>query len=137
MTDLALVAKRLARIEACLHDLGRVDPASIETDVIHERFVEHTLQIAIQAAVDVASHIVSDNHLGEPASNHGLFDLLARDGWVRADQVSTLHRMVGFRNVLVHEYETVDLSLVRRVAERHAPDLQAFVDTIRARLAAT
>lgn len=134
MTDLGLVAKKLARIETCLRDLARIDPATIETDVVHERFAEHTLQIAIQAASDIASHIVSDDRLGEPGSNHALFDLLARNGWLRADQVPTLHRMVGFRNVIVHEYETVDVRLVRRVVEHHAGDLQAFVDTIRAEL---
>jgi uncharacterized protein YutE (UPF0331/DUF86 family) len=131
VTDLGLVAKKLARIEACLQDLARVDPARIESDVVTERFVEHTLQIAIQAALDIASHIVSDDRLGEPGSNHALFDLLARAGWLPAAQVSVLHRMVGFRNVLVHEYDTVDLRMVRRVVERHAGDLQAFVDAIR------
>jgi uncharacterized protein YutE (UPF0331/DUF86 family) len=34
--------------------------------VRERRFVEHTIQIAIQAALDVASHIISDERLGEP-----------------------------------------------------------------------
>ena len=45
-----------------------------------ERFVEHTLQLAIQAALDAASHVVSDERLGEPPSNRELFTLLARAG---------------------------------------------------------
>lgn len=31
-----------------------------ETDVREQRFATHTLQLAIQTALDVASHIVSD-----------------------------------------------------------------------------
>ena len=131
MTDLALVAKKLARIEACLHDLGRVSPASIETDIVHERFVEHTLQLAIQAALDVASHIVSDDHLGDASSNHRLFDLLAQNGWIAPTLVVPMHRIVGFRNVLVHEYDDVDVAIVRKVVEHHVGDLQVFVDAIR------
>lgn len=134
MTDAGLVAKKLARIETCLHDLQLVDPASVEGDLIRERFVEHTLQIAIQAAVDVASHIVADDRLGDATSNHALFDLLARSGWLSAEQVKTMHRMVGFRNVLVHEYDDVDVRIVRAVLERHTGDLQGFVDAIRSRL---
>jgi uncharacterized protein YutE (UPF0331/DUF86 family) len=134
VTDAALVAKKLARIETCLADLKRVPPDTVEGDLIRERFVEHTLQIAIQAAVDVASHIVSDDRLGDAASNHQLFDLLARNGWIPASQVPTMHRMVGFRNVLVHEYEDVDVKIVRLVLERHTGDLQAFVDAVRSRL---
>jgi uncharacterized protein YutE (UPF0331/DUF86 family) len=67
MTDPALVAKKLALIESCLSDLRRLaQPEALATDVREQRFVEHTLQVAIQAALDVASHIVSDQRLGEP-----------------------------------------------------------------------
>jgi uncharacterized protein YutE (UPF0331/DUF86 family) len=60
MTDPALVSKKLAQIESCLSDLARLArPEAIDTSVREQRFVEHTLQIAIQAALDVAFHIVS------------------------------------------------------------------------------
>jgi len=48
--------------------------------VRERRFIGHTLQLAIQAALDLASHIVSDERLGEPATNRELFSLLARAG---------------------------------------------------------
>lgn len=134
MTDLGLVAKKLARIEACLHDLGRVSPESIETDLVHERFVEHTLQLAIQAALDVASHIVSDDRLGDAGSNHRLFDLLAKNGWLAPELVTPMHRIVGFRNVLVHEYDDVNVAIVRQVVEVHVHDLQRFVDGVRRKM---
>jgi len=134
MTDAALVAKKLRRIEICLADLATVDVVRIASDRREERFAEHTLQIAIQAAIDVAAHIVSDNALGDPASNHALFHLLAQHGWLPAEQVPLLSRMVGFRNVIVHEYETVDVALVREVVEHHAGDLRGFVEAIRAKL---
>jgi uncharacterized protein YutE (UPF0331/DUF86 family) len=61
MTDAELVAKKLALVETCVRELQTLaKPSAIATDVREERFVEHTLQIAIQAALDVASHIVSD-----------------------------------------------------------------------------
>lgn len=134
MTDVALVAKKLRRIEICLADLATVDVARIATDRREERFAEHTLQIAIQAAIDVAAHIVSDNDLGDPESSHALFALLARHGWVPAAQVPLLSRMVGFRNVIVHEYESVDVQLVRDVVEHHAGDLVGFVEAIREKM---
>jgi hypothetical protein len=56
MTDPALVAKKLALVETCLSDLRRLGhPAAIDTDLRERRFVERTLQLAIQAALDVAS----------------------------------------------------------------------------------
>ena len=77
MTDPDLLAKRLATIDTCvreLRELARTD--AIRTDVREQRFVEHTLQLAIQAALDAASHIVSDERLGEDVVAHHLDDLL-------------------------------------------------------------
>jgi uncharacterized protein YutE (UPF0331/DUF86 family) len=135
MTDPELVAKKLALIETCVADLrrlARVD--ALGADVREERFVQHTLQIAIQAAIDVASHLVSDSRLGEPRTNRELFDLLERGGMVAPALAATLRRMVGFRNVLVHGYGTVDLAIVRDVLENRLDDLLAFVAVVRARL---
>lgn len=108
-------------------------PAEISRDVREERFVEHTLQIAIQAALDVASHIVSDERLGEPRTNRELFDILERAGFLPDRLVANLKNIVGFRNILVHGYEIVDLAILREVVEDHLDDLLAFVMAIRKR----
>ncbi len=135
MTDADLVAKKLARIETCMAELRRLaDAARIETDLVHQRFVEHTLQIAIQAALDVASHIVSDERLGEPETNRDLFAHLARAGYVTPTLLPALERMAGFRNVLVHGYDEVDLGVVRRIVEHHLSDLERFAGEIRSKL---
>ena len=135
MTDPALVAKKLALIESCLSDLQRLaNRDALQTDIREQRFVEHTLQVAIQAALDVASHIVSDRRLGEPRTNRELFDLLLRDEWIDAALAGTLRNMAGFRNVLVHGYDDVDLGVVRDVLDHHLGDLETFVAAVRHRI---
>lgn len=135
MTDRDLIAKKLAFIETCVCDLRQqARPERLSADVRELRFVEHTLQIAIQAALDVASHVVSDNRLGEPRSNRELFDILGRHGWLPSALVDVLRDMGGFRNVLVHGYTEVDVNVVRDVVERHLPDFEAFVAAIRQRI---
>jgi uncharacterized protein YutE (UPF0331/DUF86 family) len=132
VTDPALVAKKLALIETCveqLQSLSRLE--ALRTDVREERFVEHTLQVAIQAALDVASHIVSDDRLGEPETNRELFDLLAGAGRIAPPLAATLRDMAGFRNVMVHGYQDVDLGVVEDVVRNHLGDLLAFVAAIR------
>ncbi len=134
MTDPELIAKKLALIETCVRELQTLSrPAEISRDVREERFVEHTLQIAIQAALDVASHIVSDQRLGEPRTNRELFDILERAGFLPNRLAANLKNMVGFRNILVHGYEIVDLAILREVVEDRLDDLLAFVKAIRKR----
>ncbi len=135
MTDAALLAKKLALVETCVAELRRLSrPEELAHDIREQRFVEHTLQIAIQAALDAASHVVSDQRLGEPRTNRELFDLLARAGWLQSQLAATLERMAGFRNVLVHGYDDVDLDVVRDVLEHHLDDLIHFVRAVRLRL---
>ena len=135
MTDPELLAKKLAQIETCLRELRTLGrPDAIVSDVREQRFVEHTLQIAIQAALDVASHIVSDDRLGEPRTNRELFDLLARAGILKPDLATRLSAMAGFRNILVHGYDSVDLAILRDVVDNRLDDLVAFVSKIRSRL---
>jgi uncharacterized protein YutE (UPF0331/DUF86 family) len=135
VTDRELIEKLLAHITTCvaeLQALARLD--HLASDVRERRFVEHTLQLAIQAAIDVASHVVSDQRLGEPETNHELFALLANAGWIDPNLAATLRRMVGMRNVLVHGYTKVDVEIVRRAAADRLPDLLAFVAAIRTRI---
>jgi uncharacterized protein YutE (UPF0331/DUF86 family) len=137
MTDEPLLAKRLAFIETCVQELRTLARVElIATDVREARFVEHTLQLAIQAALDVASHIVSDRRLGEPETNHQLFALLASDQWIPDEQLPALRAMAGFRNILVHGYTDVDRAIVRDIVEHHLGDLESFVARIRGRLGA-
>jgi uncharacterized protein YutE (UPF0331/DUF86 family) len=137
MTDQDLIAKKLVFIETCLCDLRQARPDRLAADVRELRFVEHTLQIAIQAALDVASHIVSDDRLGEPRTNRELFDLLGRHGWLEPPLVQVLRDMGGFRNVLVHGYAEVDVSVVLDVLDHHLSDFEAFVAAIRQRIVET
>jgi uncharacterized protein YutE (UPF0331/DUF86 family) len=135
VTDPDLIAKKLTLIETCVRELRTLSrPAEIPTDRLQERFAEHTLQVAIQAALDVASHIVSDERLGEPRTPRELMDLLERNGWLPSDLAVLMRRMVGFRNILVHGYEVVDVAVVKDVVEHRLDDLLRFVRTIRVRL---
>jgi uncharacterized protein YutE (UPF0331/DUF86 family) len=134
MTDADLVAERLAFIETCLRELRELArPDLIGADVRETRFVEHTLQVAIQAGLDVASHIVSDRRLGEPTSNRQLFDLLVSDGWLPPGLLPQLRDMAGFRNILVHGYQRVDPEVVRDVVAHRLHDLADFVAAVRRR----
>jgi uncharacterized protein YutE (UPF0331/DUF86 family) len=132
VTDPDLLAKKLAFVESCVSDLRRLAVAeNIDSDVKERRFIEHTLQLAIQACLDAASHIVSDDRLGEPQTNQELFRLLEQAGRISKDLSVKLRAAAGFRNILVHGYADVDVNVTRDVLEHHLDDLLAFAKTLR------
>ncbi len=135
MTETELLLKKLAFIETCLVELRTLaKPEALEVDVKERRFVEHTLQLCVQAVQDVAGHIVSSERLGEPRTNQELFLLLQSAGWIDAPLADVLRAAIGFRNVLVHGYTAVNLDVVRDVLEHHLEDLTRFVDVVRTKL---
>ncbi|HEX5758680.1 MAG TPA: DUF86 domain-containing protein [Thermoanaerobaculia bacterium] len=134
MTDRDLVFKKLAAVETHVRELrAHANLERLRTDVREERFVTRTLHLAIEAALDVASHVVSDERLGEPRSNRDLFDLLERAGWLAPELATALKEMAGFRNVLVHGYDSLNLGIVEQVVRTRLDDLLAFTEVVRAR----
>lgn len=135
MTDPELVEKKLAEIETYVRQLRELaEPGRLRSDVKEERFVTHTLQLAVQAALDAASHIVADERLGEPATNRELFSLLERADWIGEELSARLRDMAGFRNVLVHGYADLELAIVEDVLAERLDDLLDFSADVRARL---
>lgn len=135
MTDLELAAKKITEIETYvgeLRALGR--PELIPTDLRERRFAEHTLQLAIQACLDVSSHIAADERLGEPETYAELFSLLAARGYLPIELATRLRRMAGFRNLLVHNYARVKPEIVASVVTHDVADLLEFTAALRASL---
>jgi uncharacterized protein YutE (UPF0331/DUF86 family) len=135
MTDVDLIEKKLAFIETCLRQLRDLcQPERIPVDIREERFAAHTLQIAIQAVQDVASHIVSEGRLGEPETNRALFDLLCANGWLDPELSGMIQRMIGFRNIVVHGYQHLNPIILQDLVVNRLDDLLAFTSAIRSRL---
>ena len=65
---------------------------------------------------------MSDERLGEPATNRDLFDRLATGGWISKELAAKLGDMAGFRNVLIHGYQDVDLDIVVDAARNRLED---------------
>ena len=136
MRDPILIEKRLAHIVACVEKIRTLArPDRIPGDPVQQAFVERMLQTAIQAMIDVASAIATEKRLREPGTNAQLFDLLVEAGWLPAAQAEVCRNIVGFRNVVVHDYLEIDPAIVRKIAESHLDDLLAFVRIARTRLA--
>jgi uncharacterized protein YutE (UPF0331/DUF86 family) len=84
------------------------------------------LQRACEAALDMAQRIISQNGWGIAESSKDLFALLHRHQALSADMASSLVRMVGFRNLAVHDYQELDMGIVQAIIEKQTQDLLDF-----------
>lgn len=84
------------------------------------------IQRACEASLDLATHIVRIKKLGVPQTSREVFALLAEHHIIPAALSETLQKMVGFRNIAVHDYTKLSLDILRKIIEKHLKDVETF-----------
>ena len=84
------------------------------------------IQRACEAALDVGQHLIRRDKLGLPQSARNVFDLLAQAGRIDAALAESLKKMVGFRNIAVHDYQTLLLPITVSVITHHLDEFLQF-----------
>ena len=127
------LVERLAELRRYLdhaHKLGpRVpDSTALDRDLSMHNDVLFTLLSIAQLVIDIAGELSSRR--GDRFEDYTqAIRNLARDERFPADMVAALERLLGFRNVIVHEY--VDLDLERVVAAlRELDSVAAFAKIV-------
>ncbi len=88
------------------------------------------LQRACETSIDAAMHLVRIRRLGIPQDSRDGFALLETAGVVPAALADRLKKMVGFRNIDIHEYQKLDLAIVQRIIAEHLDDFLEFARII-------
>jgi uncharacterized protein YutE (UPF0331/DUF86 family) len=86
-------------------------------DFTHVDALTLNIERGCQATIDMAMHIVAERHLGVPQSKSDAFSLLQRAGLIDESLAASLHGMVGFHNVAIHQYDRLDMNVLRWVVE--------------------
>jgi uncharacterized protein YutE (UPF0331/DUF86 family) len=111
LVDPDRVTSKLGSLEANLEGLREKQTASKEaylTDRDLRDVVERRFEKAIQASLDIASHIVASEGYREPNDYGDLFRILEENGVLSPELADRMVEMAGFRNVLAHEYAGID-----------------------------
>lgn len=85
---------------------------------------------ACDTAIDLANMLIRRRRLGIPAESRESFAILSREKAIPADLGGRLQKMVGFRNVAVHQYRDLDVDILETVITRHLDDLLQFAREI-------
>ena len=110
-----------------LSDAQDIDWNKFVKDNRSSRFVEGSLQIAIEAMIDIGHHIISDEGFREPQSYRDVFKVLTENGILSEDDLPKYEKIASFRNILVHHYEKIDDSIVYGVFRNRLEDIEVYV----------
>lgn len=128
MADDVLVNKA-AVIERCVARAREEYAAAAEgfaTDYTRQDAAILNIQRACEAALDMGHHLIRRERLGVPQSARDVFALLARAGWTTPALAEQLKRMVGFRNIAVHDYQALQLPITVDIILHHLDEFLLF-----------
>ena len=128
--DRQILAERVAAVERHLARVAQRLPQRAEdlqpgTDA-SDAVILHLWQ-AVQIIIDLAVALCVQRNLGTPSSYADAFEKLAAAGDLDRALGTRLARAAGFRNLIAHAYEKLDMARVHEAASSGPPDLRAFL----------
>ncbi len=124
-----VIVNKVAAIERCIRRVREEhagDDTVLERDITKQDSSVLNLQRACETSIDLAMHLVRVARLGVPQDSREAFALLAAHAGLDRALADRLMRMVGFRNIAVHDYQALDPSILREIIARRLDEIIQF-----------
>lgn len=133
MVDKALILRKLSELDEYSKQIGEF--AAITSEEYSgnwkiQRIVERTLQMMIESCADVANHIISSREYRVPKSYVDIFKVLYENDIIDSEIFDKISNMVKFGNIVVHDYDKIDVTIVINILRNHLNDFITFKDAV-------
>lgn len=139
MVDRQGILEHLREMEASLQDWERyaatLSYEEMRKDRDKRNMALHAMLVAIQSAIDAASHLVAQNKLRRPSSYREGFEILAEAEVLPSEMAQKLADLAGFRNVLVHIYWRLNLEEAFAILQGGSMVLRSYLEYVKGLLA--
>jgi uncharacterized protein YutE (UPF0331/DUF86 family) len=135
--DREVVEQKLESLRRCLRRLETKcpeDAATLVADIDLQDIISLNLSRAVQISVDIGAHLIAGMEVPPPDTMGQTFDLLAQEGVLNTELASSLKKAVGFRNIAVHNYESINWSIVHSIVKYHLADFSEFARVVAIKL---
>jgi len=128
-----VLLNKAAAIERCVaraREEYNIDPVSFATNFSRQDAAILNIQRACEAALDIGQHLIRREQLGVPQSARDVFELLAKGKWIESPLAQSLKRMIGFRNIAIHEYQSLQLEITVKIITNHLDEFLQFTTEV-------
>lgn len=135
--DREVVEQKLESLRRCLRRIETKcpeDAAILAADPDLQDIISLNLSRAVQISVDIGAHLIAGMEVPPPDTMGQTFDLLGREGVLNTALAANLKRAVGFRNIAIHNYESINWSIVHSIVKHHLADFSEFARAVTMRL---
>lgn len=132
--DKPRILERIKEIHRRLKFLEEIKKVSLKNFLVDHRIsssAERDLEIAIQACLDIADHLIAKLGLEIPKKDRKeVFAVLAKEKILPENLVSNLQKMAGQRNLLIHEYLEIEREKIYETINHNLGDIVEFIKNI-------
>ena len=129
-----IIINKIISIQRCIERAREEyhgNPAGFDTDFSKQDAAILNVVRACEQAIDLANHVIKTHKMGIPASSAESFELLEKKRVIDVGLSGRLRNMVHFRNTVIHDYQRVNLEIVKSVIISGLDDLVLFGDRVR------
>ena len=132
MENEAVILNKFESIERCINRIHEEYEGNEENLEDYRRLdsIVLNLQRSCELVTDIAMYIVSSRKLGIPQEKREAFELLEKNHLISKDMSENMKKMIGFRNIAVHDYKRIDEKILKEVLDGHLEELLDFARTI-------
>ena len=133
MVDPRVITKRVEQIEKHLDRIRPFASLSHEAflkDSVAQDVVEYNLFQIVNHLIDIFQHTVVDEDYGFPETACEAAHILFEKGVLSKEDVEVFKRMVGFRNVVGHDYVNMDKEIVHHILTHGEKDVRSLLTRI-------
>lgn len=131
--DRRIILDKLESLRRCVRRIEHKRPDTLQglqADLDLQDILSLNLTRAVQVSVDLAAHLVADLDVPAPDTMAGLFTALGETGVLSPELTDRMRAAVGFRNVAVHAYQSINWAVVYRISHDHLDDFRAFAQAV-------
>lgn len=127
-----VLINKLTIVDKCLNRIEEeyVDLESLKANFTQQDAIILNIERACQACIDAALHFVKVRKLGLPQSSKEAFQILEKSRIIDTELTKSMQNMVGFRNIAIHEYQSLNLEILNSIIVKDKEDLRRFIGTI-------
>lgn len=132
MENEAVIINKYDSIQKCIKRIEEEYERKIENLYDYKKLdpIVLNLQRACEASIDIAMYIISNRKLGVPQTKKEAFIKLEENKLISKKISKNMQKMIGVRNIAIHEYKQIDEEILADIIQNHLTDLTDFAKAI-------
>jgi uncharacterized protein YutE (UPF0331/DUF86 family) len=119
-----VIINKIETIKRCIKRIEEEysnTPSNLENYTKQDSIILN-LQRMCEATLDLGLHYIKMKRLEIPQTSKQIFEILEKNGLIDKKISINLQGMVGFRNIAVHDYQSLNIEILQKIIEKHLGD---------------